>query len=146
MRAIRFRGKALDKSLGWIFGDLIQMSEFFPIIQRFESTVLVKGEECRKFTQDKVHPETVGQYTGLNDKDGNPVYEGDIVDCDYILYDPWDDGKETLEPIRCVVEYDEFGFIFKEEEDLYHFLHDVKNIKVVGNIFDNPELLKGGDQ
>lgn len=135
-RVIKFRGK--DDKGRWWFGDLLTASEDGRAIQYYDEE---DGWMC-----DNVNEKTVGQFTGLNDKDGNPVYEGDIVDCDYILYDPWDDGKESLDPMRCVVEYDNFGFIFKKEEDLYHFLHDVKNIKVVGNIFDNPELLKGGAQ
>ena len=93
-----------------------------------------------------IDKETLGQFTGLRDKNGTEIYEDDIVDCDYIVYDPWDDGKETLDPMRCVVEYDDFGFVFKKEEDLYYFLHDVKNIKVIGNLHDNPGLLEGGAQ
>jgi uncharacterized phage protein (TIGR01671 family) len=144
MRGYRFRGKAIETSLGWIYGDLIQMGETIPFILHLKSTELVNGEEIPKFSEDRVNPETIGQFTELIDKDGNPVYEGDIVDCDYSVYGPWDDGKETLEPMRCVVEYDEFGFIFKKEEDLHYFLTDIKNIKVIGNVHDNPEMLKGG--
>ena len=77
---------------------------------------------------------------------GTDIYEGDIVDLDFILYDPWDDCEEILEPMRCVVKYGDFGFFFKKEEDLYYFLNDVKNIKTIGNIHDNPELKKGGAQ
>lgn len=88
--------------------------------------------------------ETICQFTGLYDRDKKEIYEGDIVDLDYILYDPWDDAKEILEPMRCVVVYEDFEFRFQQEEDLYYFLHDVTNIKVIGNIHDNPELLKGG--
>lgn len=86
--------------------------------------------------------ETVGQFTGLFDIDETEIYEGDIVDCDYILYDPWNNEEEILEPIRCVVEYSDSGFILREGEELSQFFTDATNIKVIGNIHDNPELLK----
>lgn len=136
----------MDPNYGWVYGDLLHIHDLFPIIQSYEGTVLLHGQECKRFSDNKVHPETVGQFTGLRDKNGTEIYEDDIVDCDYIVYDPWDDGKETLDPMRCVVEYDDFGFVFKKEEDLYYFLHDVKNIKVIGNIHDDPGLLEGGAQ
>ena len=136
MRTIKFRGRvyALDT---WVYGGCD------PTPQGFWITI-PKNEVT--FDNYRVVPETVGQFTGLLDMNGKEIYEDDIVDLDYILYDPWDDGKENLVPMRCAVEYGDFGFIFRKEEDLYYFFHDVKNIKVIGNIHDNPKLLKGGAQ
>lgn len=134
-REIKFRGWGIHVKR-WIFGDLLTASEDGRAIQYYDEE---DGWMC-----DNVNEKTVGQFTGFYDTNGQPIFEGDIVDCDYILYDPWDDGKESLDPMRCVVEYDNFGFIFKKEEDMCYFLNDVKNIKVVGNIHDNPELMEGG--
>lgn len=145
MRTIKFRGKAIEPSLGWIYGDLVQISNSYPDIHRYKDTIEVNGEKCKRYELSKVNPDTVGQFTSLFDNNGKEIYEGDIVDCDYILYDPWDDKEEVLEPIRCVVGYEDWGFVLKEEENLYHYFSDVTNIKFIGNIHDNPELLKGGE-
>ena len=78
---------------------------------------------------------TVGQYTGLNDKNGNKIFEGDIVD----FLDRSDgDGYG-------VVRYDENETEFEFESDnICRSLGSYfpKNIEVIGNIYDNPELLK----
>jgi len=137
MRTIKFRGKSkLDGR--WIFGDLYRTNlDGDMAIQYYD--------EVDGWMTEDVYEKTVGQFTSLFDMNGKEIYEGDIVDCDYILYDPWDDKEEVLEPIRCVVGYEDWGFVLKEEENLYHYFSDVTNIKFIGNIHDNPELLKGGE-
>lgn len=137
MRTIKFRGKSkLDGR--WIFGDLYRTNlDGGMAIQYYD--------EVDGWMTEDVYEKTVGQFTSLFDMNGKEIYEGDIVDCDYILYDPWDDKEEVLEPIRCVVGYEDWGFVLKEEENLYHYFSDVTNIKFIDNIHDNPELLKGGE-
>lgn len=83
-----------------------------------------------------IDTKTVGQYTGLNDKNGNKIFEGDIVD----FLDRSDgDGYG-------VVRYDENETEFEFESDNIcrslgrHYYP--KDIEVIGNIYDNPELLK----
>ena len=82
-----------------------------------------------------IDTKTVGQYTGLNDKNGNKIFEGDIVD----FLDRSDgDGYG-------VVRYDENETEFEFESDnICRSLGSYfpKNIEAIGNIYDNPELLK----
>ena len=76
----------------------------------------------------EVIPETVGQYTGLKDKNGKEIYEGDILHL-------W--GGEYCQG------YYEFNQIFtvKDLSDSF-YLGECENIEVLGNIYENPELLK----
>ncbi len=88
----------------------------------------------------EVNPETICQYTGLKDKNGKKIWENDIVNC----YE-----SECFGVIKW--EEDEAKFIFDivledlafEPEDVYDYIDDME---VVGNIFDNPELLKGSEE
>lgn len=123
MRDILFRGKrALTKE--WIFGDLAHC----------ENGLFMSDKEG-DFV--KVKPETVGQYTGLTDKNGNKIFEGDIlVFCKGATYPyqiEWDgmgwklyraDGKRIKEAFEC------------------NEIHYVNISEVIGNIHDNPELLE----
>ena len=138
MRTIKFRGKCTPDSRfagEWVDGGCVQCEESDDVL-----IISATKDNCT-MTCHVIH-ETVGQFTGLFDIDETEIYEGDIVDCDYILYDPWNNEEEILEPIRCVVEYSDSGFILREGEELSQFFTDATNIKVIGNIHDNPELLK----
>ena len=82
------------------------------------------------------------QYTGLKDKDGKEIYEGDVV---RIWADPKDYNGYKGHNYIGVVEWDEFilGFILSDG----HGLKDFEFIEIVGNIYENPELLnKKGEQ
>lgn len=133
MREIRFRGKRIGTS-EWVYGDLIHRqiwSEAFPVI-RMQDDGFDIYEEC------EVISETVGQYTGLKDKNGKEIFEGDIVfaiatyDCANTVV-VWDDGGFVLVPCKYYKNYisrcgyKDIRFLDKE---------------VVGNIHDNPELLE----
>lgn len=84
----------------------------------------------------EVIPETVGQYTGLTDKNGTKILEGDIVDYDYF-------GERKIGKIffnGCGYEIENEGcFLCVQSADKQ------LDCEVIGNIHDNPELLKGGE-
>ena len=85
-----------------------------------------------------VHPETVGQFTGLTDKNEKKIFEGDIV-----LY-PWNDQDK---PERFTIKFKYGQFVaspVKETEDYWDFMVGCysKEMEIIGNIHDNPELLE----
>ena len=79
------------------------------------------------------------QYTGLKDSNGKEIYEGDIVRYEI----PWLDNEKVIRLIK----YDEtfLGFVGGDKEKTYIILYEIlemENIEIIGNIYENPELLK----
>ena len=123
MRKIKFRGKDIETGK-WIYGDLIQRIGYMPsIIYAYEHNGKICYGECA------VKRETVGQFTGLLDKNGKEIYEGDILQ-------EIGSGKTVL------VVYEAPQFCYADNSFGYKFLNLPENYTVIGNIHDNPELLK----
>lgn len=85
-----------------------------------------------------IDADTVGQYTGMKDKNGKRIFEGDIID---FLYRSDDDDYGI---VQYDVDETEFGFVYNLIYEGLGRHYSSKDIEVVGNIYDNPELL--GDE
>ena len=139
MREILFRGKRLDNG-EWVYGSFIQVEHEDG---SFTTAIFQKKDAGG---DAEVSPATVGQYTGLKDKNGKRIFEGDIVAQNWYDYDePRDDsfGKVVFCEYDCsfsVMDVNKDGFMPLGRCGSYHW-----EVEVIGNIHDNPELLKGGD-
>ena len=129
MREIIFRGKT-ESSKRWVYGDLLQ----------FSIGDMCICENRNDFEKDKygVIPETVGQYTGLTDKNDKRIFEGDVVKAYDETYDNGFaevKGKLFFNCGSFDIDVEDVGYI-----PLYSY--GTENIEVIGNIHDNPELLE----
>lgn len=139
MREILFRGKDFSGVLNhsWIFGSLDTTENEYTIMiypDRF-------GNKCRIF----VDPKTVGQYTGLTDKNGKKIFEGDVLrvkghDYDYNLNFDYTTTVFSVYHALCVAVRNNI-FDFLPIDFAYKTWHEMGcEIEVIGNIHDNPEL------
>lgn len=129
MREILFRGKRTDGK--WVYGYLSKsrhMSERPAILKP-----CIDYEEDGVMYIDYVMSETVGQYTGLKDKNGKKIFTGDIVT------GAWD-KKLTVyfDSDYLQIRAKEIGSSLTNSLDYY----GIDKIEVIGNIHDNPELLE----
>lgn len=136
MREIKFRGKSTTSGQ-WIIGSLLLINEQSLIVP---SPLPFYDENYDEDDEDQnVVPETVGQYTGLKDKNGVEVFEGDVIQ-----KKGWLDGSL----IKGVVYFNDMGQWMAREITDYHtpesdYLFDIirNGGEVIGNIHDNPDLL-----
>lgn len=127
MREIIFRGKRVDNGK-WAYGDLIHTRGGWPLI-------CTKHDFGGDIETCEVRTDTVEQYTGLTDKNGNKIFEGDIV-------------GHPLSGTKGIVRYMDFGFVVHEPKHdnlgdcYYQPYNSTKKATVIGNIHDNPELME----
>lgn len=131
MREILFRGKRTDNG-EWVFGDLVH----FP--DRTKIDTHKNGQPWRGYDVD---PDTVGQFTGLTDKNGKRIFEGDIVSVKI-------GGLKR----KGVVFYEDiatrFGLAIGTEKNfsfLGRQMAKTYEAEVIGNIHDNTELMEVGE-
>lgn len=117
MREILFRGKR-DEIQEWVEGDLLIDSC---------KDVSIRADHCTLYYD--IIPETVGQYTGLTDKNGKKIFEGDIV------------------KIRGEIRYIFYGISSFRHTNYGEYAAELRDVntgrecEIIGNIHDNPELL-----
>lgn len=135
MREILFRGKRLNNG-EWVTGNM------YRIARDLNPFIMLEDKHGCSYEVDE---ETVGQYTGLKDKHGKRIFEGDIVAQNWYDYDePRDDSFGNVEfcEYDCsfsVMDVNKDGFMPIGRCGSYHW-----EVEVIGNIHDNPELLDGG--
>lgn len=129
MRKIVFRIKDIDI---WYYG--------FPLreVRPEDLYIPFQGEDenGNSFYSISVDVKTLGQFTGLCDKNGKKIFEGDIVKG--TIVSSWAKQK-----IKCKVIYEKDRFVCIDIDGGVHKIMFGKDIAVIGNIYDNPELLKG---
>lgn len=133
MRKIKFRGKCIspkyeDESiyLKWIYGDLHHVGNEYFIY-------------CDDGMWHEVDKDTIGQYAGVKDKNEKEIYDGDIVefynDVDYIVHPGI--AKVIFDLGAFQMENEKYGTDYLGNMDI-----DDMGIRVIGNIYENPDLLK----
>lgn len=132
MRTITFRGKRIDNG-EWVYGAFypIKNEDVYFIINNCKS--LNFDDDDTTFNGYKVQKKSVGQFTGLYDKNGKEIYECEIL---------YNNDREE----HCIVKYskEKAMFIVKylESNDEFTLWESISNLYYsVGNIFENPELL-----
>lgn len=148
-REILFRGKRVDNG-EWIYGSLLKLTTgyYISLENNYYNEIDVDlGEKLtiNALWEDNdfyaIHIETIGQYTGLCDKEGNKIFEGDIFEL------------KSPDKILYLVEWHDTGFMARQYSKFRNkyvktgswvgLLGYCKgHMKKVGNIHDNPELLK----
>lgn len=131
MREILFRGKRTDNG-NWVYGYIV-IKPYGSFIEKVEQ---IEARDNLWHEYYPVIPETVGQYTGLKDKNGKKIFEGDIIGTDrfgvghqidgYVVY------NENNGQYELVFDLDDNGKMYVMLE---------RNVIVEGNIHDNPEIM-----
>ena len=140
MREILFRAKRIDN------GEWVEGQYAFILNPITESGEPIKHLICNgtNIFNDEIDLETLCQYTGMKDKNGNRIWENDIVVCKQYIGGNFVDYH--IEYGYVEMKYGAFG-IHRSNPDAYYrpfkdWLEDYE-YEVIGNIFDTPELLKG---
>lgn len=137
-REILFRGKSIYTGQ-WLYGDLVHTAD------RKRTAILVNDSET--YAEYRVKPDSVGQFTGVYDRRGERVYEGDIMEWLQVL----PGGHSRMRRGRVEFRIEEGAFVvisnsmtMDGREVVKSLLNCTNNLTVVGNIYDNPKLKYGG--
>lgn len=143
MREILFRGKAINRDKGfhttnykngdWVYGLVTRLYD-----ERFEN-LPAEMTNTNGIKSIEVDYKTISQYTGLTDKNGKKIFEGDIVDVEYDIQYVGVAAKRI--GLFEVIFYDGCFMKKKRSGGLFHFIPSDK-CEIIGNIHDTPELLE----
>lgn len=123
MRKLSFRGKRADGE--WVYGYYAKFAH--------DSVPVILEDTENGIAPRKIIPDTVGQFTGLHDKNGKEIYEGDVYRFEH---------PDSINEVSYCIGGGFAGFDFAPA---FTDNNRLTNIEVIGNIHDNPELLKGGN-
>lgn len=147
-RKIKFRAKGTLNDNIWYYGAYFEHMKRLPspigdCLKENDMEYLIISNGLADWNMPtpisitSINPNTVGQYIGINDKYGKEIYEDDIVICIY-------NGRKTLRKI--VFDLEELDFKATNGKENYNnnvdYIKCCEEIEVVGNVYDNPELLK----
>ena len=132
-RTIKFRGKSIYGE-DWLYGSLVKIEKNrYAVIPPLNNIEIGKS-----IGMYEVYPETVGQFTGLLDRDGKEIYEGDILHTITFGFNP--------EEYTAIILYRNCSFQLSNGRNLFYFgqsdLTKMDDTIVIGNIYDNPDLIK----
>lgn len=130
MRKIKYRGKQI-RTGGWVVGEPHITTTINPHIHVDRR---ITGEADR-IDSIEIIPETIGQFTGLLDKNEKEIYEGDII--------RFGAQYGSVSDVKYITK--NAGYLVKDKFGDWQWLYDVvasTNCEIIGNIYDNPDLLK----
>lgn len=137
MKEILFRGKRIDND-EWVYGFLRcrnYIDVWTPHTWKEEDGSTGEYATVESY---QVDPETVGQYTGLTDKNGKKIFEGDIVKFSHPAF-----NKRRIGVISY--EMNEAGFVLRYKGNYCWIAYIDEFYEVIGNVYNNPELLEVGN-
>ena len=126
-----FKAK-FDDSDRWVKGQLVEVNDTYLIIPNHASKILAGWFSASNVVE--VKKDTICQCTGLKDKNGKLIWENDIIKCKFgIAVAVWDKSEWRIKLVKDNI----------WRKDLHYWVvEDNQRTEVVGNIFDNPELLE----
>ena len=135
MREILFKAKRMDNG-EWVEGYCVNISNKHSYIFTGKLDISNGYLDFEKYT---VIPETICQYTGLTDKNGNKIWENDVVEA-------WSDGTMACGKVQQRIDGTWIMYPAWQNKTMWYFIPNEfgeTTVEVIGNIFDNPELLEG---
>jgi len=134
LKSIKFRAKTIraGKWSKWMYGSL-DFTKY-----TYQEARIVGYDDPVQYWH-KIDKNTIGQFTGQKDKNKKEIYEGDILrfsEVDTAIVE-WNE-KYSYFMVKPIQDY------YFDSDVLGHALEYNNNVEIIGNIYDNPELLKGG--
>ena len=128
MRTIKFRGKRVDNG-EWVYGMPLTYRDGHVAI--YDGLLMLYGSEATTLSRYKVDPATVGQFTGLKDKNGVEIFEGDVT-----IQDAWEDQPDGSRILSDKYRYDKEEVVAYNAKSPFCGFSIHSKVEVIGNIHD----------